>query len=148
MKVLIKRMLNRFKCEIQTMGGIIKQRMISPKGLYSKPLENDAVSIFQNPSKQYVIPLQNDKKLLVELRDNDVILQDDESYIYFNNAEKSITVNSKNEVNVKAKTLNLEAEVINITSATVVQFTAKSILHETQKIGNKHIHIAPKTPPV
>ena len=148
-------MVNRFRCEVETMGGKIKQRMISPKGLYSRPKECDSVSLFQNPSKQYVIPLQNDKKLLIELKDNDVIVQDDKSYIYFDYEGESINIESNNNINVrggnevtmKAKVLNLEAELINIKSSTSVKFEAVNILHGTQKIGNKHIHIKPKTPP-
>ena len=118
-KTFIKRMLSVFECEFEILGGKIKGRMISPKGLYSRPKNCDSVTIFENNSKMYIIPLHNDKKLLVSLNDNDVLIEDEKSYIYFDYANESITM--------KSKTITLNADKININGSSEVNIATNKM---------------------
>ena len=102
-KAKLLRMLSDFKCEIFSFGGNTINRMISVKGLYSRPKNENSLAItdLDNHSDRYVLPLQNDKKLSVSLKDGDVLLQDDSgTYIHFDFNNGNLNINVVNNLDV------------------------------------------------
>lgn len=77
----ITRAIKSFLVEIKSIGGVTQNRFISPKGLYSKPKNENAIVInLANGSNQDVVfALQKE----VDLQDGDVILTDDKNFIHF-----------------------------------------------------------------
>lgn len=77
----ITRTIKSFLSEVKSIGGVTQNRFISPKGIYSKPTNENAIMIgLSNGTNQdIVIALQKD----IDLQDNDVYLTDDKNYIHF-----------------------------------------------------------------
>ena len=83
-------MLSNYLAEVSGIGGTTRNRFISPKGLYSKPLMENAVVIplSGGNSQDVIIALQKD----VSLNDGDVIVTDDTNYIHFKQSAGKIEI--------------------------------------------------------
>ena len=77
----IKRMIKSFLTEITSIGGVTQNRFISPKGLFSKPKDENAIviNLSNGANQDVVLALQKD----VDLQDGDVYLTDDKNFIHF-----------------------------------------------------------------
>lgn len=77
----IERTIKSFLVEVLGIGGSTENRLISPKGIYSKPKKETAIvlNLANGTNQDVVLCLQKD----IELEDNDVILTDDRNYIHF-----------------------------------------------------------------
>jgi len=77
----IKRMISAILAEVVGLGGTTQNRMVSVKGVYSKPRgENSLVIPLSRGNNQDVVfVLQKE----VELDDGDVYLTDDKNHIHF-----------------------------------------------------------------
>ncbi len=86
----IKRAIKSFLVEVSGLGGTTQNRLISPKGLFSKPKKENAIVInLSNGNNQdVVLALQKD----VELQDGDVYLTDDKNYIHFKFKDGTIEI--------------------------------------------------------
>ena len=78
---IIKRMVKKFLGEVESIGGVTHNRVISPKGIYSKPVNENAliINLAKGTNQDVVIAIQKD----VELEDGDVMVTDNNSYIHF-----------------------------------------------------------------
>lgn len=114
---IIKKTLKPFLVRILGLGGVTENRFISPKGLFSKPLNEKAIIInLSNGANQDVaMALQKD----VELSDGDIYLTDDKSYIHFHFKDGDIEVFSERKLNIRTnddidiytkKNINIKAD--------------------------------------
>lgn len=99
----ISRMIKSFICEVKSIGGTTQGRLISPKGLYSKPKGENAliINLANGTNQDAIIAIQKE----VDLQSGDVIVTDDKSYIWFHNGT--------GEIEIKATKLIITGEIIN-----------------------------------
>ena len=90
---LITKMVKANIAKLKTLGGVVENRFISPKGLYSKPKGDEALIIHlgKNSNLDIVLALQKEKSL----QDGDVMLTDDKSYIHLKYSNGSIKIKGK-----------------------------------------------------
>lgn len=77
----ILRTIKSYLVEIISIGGNTQNRLVSPKGLYSKPKNENAIviNLANGENQDVVMCIQKD----VDLEDNDVYLTDDRNFIHF-----------------------------------------------------------------
>jgi len=133
---IIKRTIKAFLVEVLGLGGVTQNRLISPKGLYSKPKNEKAIVInLSNGNNQDVImALQKD----VELKDGDVYVTDDKSYIHFHFEDGSISLKTKKLI-YNLDEFEINASKFNVNGANVI-FTGGSVKHNGKAIDNTHRH--------
>jgi hypothetical protein len=125
----ITRTVKSFLVEVLGIGGTTQNRLVSPKGLYSKPKgENGLVIALSGGGNQDVVfALQKE----IDLEDGDVYITDDKSYIHFHFKDGKI------EVSAKELVFNLETFTIN---AGQTNFVGGSITHNGKPIDDTHQH--------
>ena len=139
----ITRMVSSILAEIKGLGGTTQNRMVSLKGLYSKPIGENAIVIplSKGNNQDVVFVLQKE----VDLADGDVYLTDDKSYIHFHFNGDSIEVKTKKlEINadefiVKAKNVDFDIDTFKI-KAKQVDFDGCSIKNNGTPIDDTHVH--------
>ena len=133
---IIKRTIKSFLVEVLGIGGTTQNRFISPKGLYSKPKDEKAIVInLSNGRNQDVImALQKD----VELKNGDVYVTDDESYIHFHFEDGGISLKTK-KLTYDLDEFEINAGKLNVNGADVL-FTGGSVKHNGTAIDDTHIH--------
>lgn len=125
----IKRMVSSILAEIRGLGGITHNRLISPKGLYSKPWGEDAliIPLSGGNNQDVVFALQKEKKL----KDGDVCLTDDKSFIHFKFKDGGIEV----------KTSRIEFNVSEfIVNADISEFNGGTVRNDNIPIDKTHTH--------
>jgi ribosomal protein S13 len=125
----ILRTIKSFLVEVVGIGGTTQERLISPKGLYSKPVDEKAIVInLSNGNNQNVVlAIQKD----VNLQDNDVYLTDDKSFIHFHFKDGTMTVKSK-KIDFNADEINFNTSVINYTGV---------MLNDGVPVDGTHTHL-------
>lgn len=126
----LKRMVTSSVAEAIGLGGVTQNKVISPKGLYSKPKKEKAIviPIMDGQSQDFILAIQKDTEGMEE---GDVRLTDDKSYIHFSFNGSSIEVVS-DKVTFKTKEMIIE-------SATV-EFKECTVTNDGIPIGNTHTH--------
>lgn len=107
----IKRMISFVRAEIESLGGITQNRMVSIKGLYSKP-QKEACLVFNlnnGKNQNVIIPIQEP---IDGINDNDIILTDGESSVYFDFKNGNLKIMTKN-LTIKADSVKFEGGSIN-----------------------------------
>lgn len=112
----VTRMVSNIVAEIKGIGGTTQNRMISLKGLYSKPKNENAlvIPLSKGNNQDVILVLQKEK----DLNDGDVYLTDDKSFIHFHFNGDSIELKTKDLV------FNVDTFKVNATS---VDFNTDSI---------------------
>jgi len=133
---IIKRTIKSFLVEVLGIGGTTQNRFISPKGLYSKPKNEKAIVInLSNGNNQDVImALQKD----IELKDGDVYVTDDKSYIHFHFEDGEISLKTK-KLTYDLDEFEVNAGKVNINGADTL-FTGGSVKHNGTAIDDTHTH--------
>lgn len=126
----ISKMVNAFIAQVQGLGGITQNKIISPKGLYSKPVNSDSLvlNLSAGGNQDVVLPLQ----LPVQLGDGDICLTDDKSMITLKYSEGGITITTKN--------IQFDCDNFIVNSETVA-FKSANITSGGKPIGATHVHI-------
>lgn len=134
---VIKRTVKAFLVEVFGIGGTTQNRFISPKGLFSKPKNENAlvISLSKSRNQDVVIALQKD----VELEDGDVYLTDDKNFIHFHYSNGVIEIKGDtifdDNVTVK-KDLTVEGKIVcNTTIEAGTSVTAPNIVGNTDVTG-------------
>lgn len=115
------RMVSSLVAEVKRLGGVTQTRYISPKGLYAKPKGENAVIIDMNGGNSQDVLLALQKE--VDLKDGEVILTDDKSYIKFTFQDGGIEVSTKK-----------------LTIRALVEIFGGSVKHNGKDIGESHAH--------
>lgn len=125
----ITRMVSNILAEVKGLGGTTQNRMISLKGLYSKPRGDNAIVIplSKGNNQDVILVLQKE----VELEDGDIYLTDDKSYIHFHFNGESI------ELKTKKLEFNVDKFVVN---ANTVDFNGCTIKNNGTSIDDTHTH--------
>ena len=125
----IKRMVSSFLAEIKGLGGVTQNRMISPKGLYSKPFSEDAlvIQLSGGNNQDVVFALQKEKKL----KDGDVYLTDDKSFIHFKFKDGGI------EVKTDKVEFNVNEFIVNAGKS---EFNGGTVKNDSIPIDKTHTH--------
>lgn len=125
----IKRMVSSILAEIRGLGGITQNRLVSPKGLCSKPRGGDAliISLLGGNNQDVVFALQKEK----ELKDGDVYLTDDKSFIHFKFKDGGI------EVNTTKIEFNVDEFIVNAGSS---EFNSGIVKNDGVSIDKTHTH--------
>ena len=132
----VVRAIKSYLVEVSGLGGVTQNRFISPKGLFSKPHNEKAIviNLANGANQDVVMALQED----VELKDGDVYVTDDKSYIHFHFEEGGITVKSKkivydvNEFELNAIRFSVNGAEVNVMGG--------SVKHNGKDIGDTHKH--------
>lgn len=147
----ITRMISSILAEIKGIGGTTQNRMVSLKGLYSKPKDENAIVIplSQGNNQDVIFVLQKE----INLNDGDIYLTDDKSYIHFHFNGNSIELKTKDltfdvdTFKVKAKSVELKAEDLAFdvdtfkVKAKSVDFDGCSISNNGTPIDDTHVHL-------
>lgn len=125
----VTRMVSNILAEIKGIGGTTQNRMISLKGLYSKPQNENAIVIplSQGNNQDVIFVLQKE----VDLDDGDVYLTDDKSYIHFHF--------NGNSIELKTKDLIFNVDTFKV-KANSVDFDGCSINNNGTAIDDTHVH--------
>ena len=125
----VTRMVSNILAEIKGIGGTTQNRMVSLKGLYSKPKGENAVVIplSKGNNQDVIFVLQKE----VDLDDGDVYLTDDKSYIHFHFNGDSIELKTKDLV------FNVDTFKVNASS---VDFDGCTIKNNGTPIDDTHVH--------
>jgi hypothetical protein len=126
----VKRMVSSILAEVKGLGGVTQNRMVSLKGLYSKPLRENAIVIplSKGNNQDVIFVLQ---KEVENLKDGDVYLTDDKSYIHFHFNGDSI------EVKTKKIEFNVSEFIVNATTA---EFNGCTVKNDGIPIDKTHTH--------
>lgn len=116
----IKRMIKSFLGEVSSIGGTTQNRVISPKGIYSKPVNENAliINLSNGTNQDVVLAIQKD----IELESGDVVVTDDKSTIHFKY--------KTGEIEIKAQKLIINANIE----------TVGTITNNGVDIGSTHTH--------
>lgn len=122
-------MISSFIAEVRSLGGVTQTNLISPKGLYSRPMNEDSLTldVLSSHSHAAVLPLQK----TIDLRDGDVCVTDDKSIITLSYQDGNITIISNN-VNIRCHTFSVSAEKI--------QFKSPVFTNNGVPVGSTHVH--------
>ena len=139
----ITRMVSNILAEIKGLGGTTQNRMVSLKGLYSKPKGENAivVPLSRGNNQDVIFVLQKE----VDLEDGDIYLTDDKSYIHFHFNGDSIELKTKKldfnveEFNISADSVNFDITTLNV-NADAVEFDGCSINNNGTPIDDTHTH--------
>ncbi len=113
----ISRVIKSFLTETTSIGGTTQNRFVSPKGLFSKPKNENAIviNLSNGTNQDVVLALQKD----VDLQDGDVYLTDDINFIHFKFKEGIIEIQGdtifNDNVTVK-KDLTVNGKIVCVTS--------------------------------
>lgn len=132
----IIRTVKSFLVEVLGLGGTTQNRLISPKGLYSKPKNEKAIiiNLANSRNQDIVMALQKD----IELEDGDVYITDDLSYLHFHFADGNITLQTKKLI-YNVEEFELNAGKLNVNNCDV-SFAGGSIKQDGVTIDNTHTH--------
>lgn len=116
----IKNMLSPTVAQIEDIGGEVQETIISPKGLYSKPVETDAVNmpVMDGETQMAVMPIQD---FIDWIKDRDVILTDDKSYIHFQYEDGKLKISADAELDIYAN------KKITVTSLEEIEMIAPKV---------------------
>ncbi len=119
---IVKKIIEKFKAEYSSNGGVIHGRLVCPKGILSRPKEEKALGLrIENSGNQRLImPLQKDE----ELRDGDVKITNDKSYMLLDFKDETIIFKSK-------KVVFKDCEII---------IDGGSMTHDDKPIDKTHKH--------
>lgn len=125
----IKRMVSSILAEVRGLGGVTQNRLISPKGLYSKPWGEDAliIPLSGGNNQDVVFALQKEK----DLKNGDVYLTDDKSFIHFKFKDGGI------EVGTTKIEFNVNQFIVNASSA---EFNGCTVKNDGTSIDKTHTH--------
>lgn len=125
----IIRMINSLVAEVKGLGGITQDRYVSPKGLYARPVNEDAlvIPLSRGNSQDIVFALQEE----VDIGDGDVYLTDDKSYIHFHFDGEAISL--------KTKDLKFDCDTF-VVNAKSVDFNGCAIKNDGVSIDKGHTH--------
>lgn len=130
-KATINKIKDKFVAFFSMIGtGEIKATMISPFGLYSKPSSSSYAITLDN--NNLVIPLQNHKKVIINLEDDEVVLVDGESYIHLKTSSGDI------DIKTNKLTINAKEFVVNANTS----FNGSGVTHGGVNIGKTHTHLS------
>lgn len=89
-KAIIKRFIKPGQYAVESIGGETKAHYISPKGLYSKSINENGLllQIIEDEGNKFVIPLQKP----IDLGDGDIIITDDKNYIHFHYSDGTLEI--------------------------------------------------------
>lgn len=139
----ITRMVSNILAEVKGLGGTTQNRMVSLKGLYSKPKDENAIVIplSKGNNQDVIFVLQKE----VDLEDGDIYLTDDKSYIHFHFNGDSIELRTKKldfnveEFNINADSVNFDIATLNV-NADAVKFDGCSVTNNGTPIDDTHTH--------
>jgi hypothetical protein len=133
----IKRMIKSFLTEITSIGGVTQNRFISPKGLFSKPKDENAIviNLSNGANQDVVLALQKD----VDLQDGDVYLTDDKNFIHFKFKQGIIEIQGDavfdDNVTIK-KDLTVNGKIVcDTTIEAGISVTAPNVIGSTDVAG-------------
>lgn len=146
---IIKKTLKPFLVRILGLGGVTENRFISPKGLFSKPVNEKAliINLSSGTNQDVAMALQKD----VALVDGDVYLTDDKSFIHYHYATGDITIQTKKlkvvtdetEHTTKKYTLNTDEYTLNSKATNLLSETTEiggSVTNDGTPMDNTHRH--------
>lgn len=125
----IIRTIKSYLVEVSGIGGVTQNRFISPKGLYSKPVNEKAIviNLANGANQDVVLSIQKD----IELKDGDVYLTDDKSFIHFHFKDGNMTVKT-NHMDFEAKTVHFKTERVDFDG---------SVFNNGTPIDDTHTHL-------
>ena len=150
-------MVSSVLAEIKGLGGTTQNRMVSLKGLYSKPKGEDAIVIplSSGNNQDVIFVLQKE----VDLEDGDIYLTDDKSYIHFHFNGNSIELKTKDLIfdvdtfKIKASSVDFDVDTYKVKSPDVdfdadmvkvkagsVDFDGCTIKNNGTPIDDTHVH--------
>ena len=147
----IKRTIKSYLVQVLGIGGTTENRFISPKGLFSKPINEKAIvfNLSDGTNQDVVMALQKD----INLEDGDVYLTDDKSFIHYHYATKDISIKTnklkviteETTFDTKKFTINTDEYILNSTNSTITSnntsYVGGSITHNEKPIDDTHTHL-------
>lgn len=140
----ISKMVNAFIAQVQGLGGITQNKMVSPKGLYSKPVNSDSLvlNLSSGGNQDVTLPLQ----VPIQLGEGDICLTDNKSRITLKYSEGGITITTKNiKFDCDRFVVNSDSFVVNsggfIVNSDNVALQSPIVTSAGKLIGATHVHI-------
>jgi phage baseplate assembly protein gpV len=146
---IIKNTIKPYLVKVLGLGGVTENRFISPKGLFSKPINEKAIvlNLSSGTNQDVVMALQKD----IKLEDGDVYLTDDKSFIHYHYATGDITMQTKKlkvitdetTFDTKKFTVNTDDFALNSKTTSLISDTTEiggSITNDGTAIDNTHDH--------
>lgn len=147
---IVSRMVKSFLAEVKSLGGVTQDRLISPKGLYSKPKGENAIIINLSKSRNQDVVMALQKE--VELEDGDVCVTDDKNFIHFKFGDGIIEIKGDtifdNNVTIK-KDLTVNGKIVcntSIEAGTTIKAGTEVTAGEISLTGHKHTTVAIGSP--
>ena len=130
----VRRMISSYISEVTGLGGVTQDRMVSPKGLYSNPVNEDAIVIplLEGSSQDIILAIQKPTSIGV----GDVLLTDDKSTIHLKF--------DGSEIHMKTDTLSIVASKINLNGNVTVNgdvSTTGALTNNGKSVGSTHTHL-------
>ena len=135
-KVFIDK-LKDLKTAIYKIYGVsdsILGEFVNINGVVSKPKDNKMGLLLDN---RYILPMHDVNDSPKDINDNDILITDNKSYIYFDYSNKALIINS-NKLTIDVKELIINATDIKINGN--VDINGSSLKHNGINIGSTHVH--------
>lgn len=125
----VLRTIKSYLVEVSGIGGVTQNRFISPKGLYSKPVNEKAIviNLANGTNQDVVMSIQKD----INLQDNDVYLTDDKSFIHFHFKDGKMTVKT-NHIDFEVDTIHFKTQRVDFDG---------SVFNNGIPIDDTHTHL-------
>jgi len=127
------------------LGGEVEGTLVFPFGLYAKPKPKENVILYDKG--HLIIPITDDKKVMVQLEYGDVIYQDGKSFIHL--------IHKDGNLHIKTNELKIDCAsfVVNAKEKIDLNSPPSTLKHNQINVGDTHKHTTvaieqPTTPPI
>ena len=123
---------------IDTGGDEVEETIVSIKGVYSKPIDSDAIVIPLNKGEtQNIIFILQDQK---ELEDGDVIFTDDKNSIHMKFEDNEIVVKTKKLIVYAEKEVEFNTNKFKVNAIQGIDFNGATIKNNSVDVGHTSTH--------
>lgn len=129
----ISRMISSYLAEVKGLGGVTQNRLVSPKGLYSNPNDEDAIVIplLDGVSQDIVLAIQKPIGIGV----GDVVLTDDRSTIHLKFDGREIVIKTEH-LSIVSDKIDMKGDVSMIGDVSIIG----RLTNNGKDVGSTHVH--------
>lgn len=135
----ISRMISSYLAEVKGLGGVTQNRLVSPKGLYSNPNDEDAIVIplLDGVSQDIVLAIQKPIGIGV----GDVVLTDDRSTIHLKFDGREIVIKTEH-LSIVSDKIDMKGDVSIIGGVSMIGDVGiiGRLTNNGKDVGSTHVH--------
>ena len=135
----IKKMMSPTVADMDDIGGELQETMVSPKGVYSKPLEENCIilPVMDGETQNILIPIQD---FVEGLGDGDTYYTDKKSYIHMQYGDGDIKLFTRNLIIEAEESVEINTPKYTVNAPESIDFNGATINNNNVNTGDTHTH--------